>query len=91
VTLRDFVVAPDRQRSTAAALGAPVIEVDGRHAVCVTDPEVLGAAMRRAVDLVAGGRRRRRRNRAAGRWFRTEGQVLPDVVASHDEAIRVAV
>ena len=72
VTLRDRTVGPARQRSTAAALGAPVIEVDGGHAVCVTDPEVLGAAVRPGVDVVAGGRRDSRRTRT-GRWLRAMG------------------
>jgi pimeloyl-ACP methyl ester carboxylesterase len=69
VTQRDLLVGPDRQRSTAAALGAPVIEVAGGHAACVTDPEVLGAAVRQAVDVVARGRRARRRTRTGG-WLR---------------------
>jgi 3-oxoadipate enol-lactonase len=81
VTRRDLVVGPARQRSTAAALGAPVIEVDGGHAVCVTDPGVLGAAVRQAVDVVAGSRRGRRRTRT-GRWLRaisaTPSPVVPD-------------
>jgi hypothetical protein len=63
------MVGPARQRSTAAELRAPVIEVDGGHAVCVTDPDVLGVAVRQAVDVVAGGRRDRRRTRT-GRWLR---------------------
>jgi 3-oxoadipate enol-lactonase len=91
VTRRDVVVAPDRQRSTAAALGAPVIEVDGGHAVCVTDPEVLGVAMRQAVDAVATGRRDRRRTRVAGRWLRAVSPNSAPVVASDDELDRVAV
>jgi pimeloyl-ACP methyl ester carboxylesterase len=69
VTQGDRLVGPDRQRSTAAALGAPVVEVAGGHAVCVTDPEVLGAAVRQAVDVVARGRRARRRTRTGG-WLR---------------------
>jgi 3-oxoadipate enol-lactonase len=70
VTRRDVVVPPERQRATAAALGAPVIEIDGGHAVCLTDPEVLGAAVRQGVDLVAGGGRVRRRTRVTARWLR---------------------
>jgi pimeloyl-ACP methyl ester carboxylesterase len=82
VTLRDLVVGPARQRSTAAALDAQVIEVDGGHAVCVTDPEALGAAVRQGVDVVAGSRRDRRRTRT-GRWLRAisatpSSAVLPD-------------
>jgi pimeloyl-ACP methyl ester carboxylesterase len=81
VTRRDLVVGPNRQRSTAAALGAPVIEVDGGHAVCVTDPEVLGAAVRQAVDVLTGSRRGRRRTRT-GRWLRaisaTPSPAVPD-------------
>jgi hypothetical protein len=46
-----------------------VVEVAGGHAVCVTDPEVLGAAVRQAVDVVARGRRARRRTRTGG-WLR---------------------
>src|SRR5262245_7715561 len=69
VTQRDLLVGPDRQRSTAVALGAPVIEVAGGHAVCVTDPEVLGAAVRQAVDVVARSSRARRRTRTGG-WLR---------------------
>lgn len=91
VTRRDLVVTPDRQRSTAAALGARVIEVDGRHVVCVTDPEVLGAAMRQAIDIVASGRRGRRRIRAAGRWLRAVGSGPAPVVAPDDDLGGVAV
>jgi pimeloyl-ACP methyl ester carboxylesterase len=90
VTLRDLTVGPARQRSTAAALGAPVIEVDGGHAVCVTDPEVLGAAVRLAVDVVAGGRRDRRRTRT-GRWLRAIGATpsagVPPDRGLHDVAV----
>jgi pimeloyl-ACP methyl ester carboxylesterase len=91
VTLRDLVVGPDRQRSTAAALGAPVIEVDGGHAVCVTDPEVLGGAVRRAVDVVASGRRGRRRSRATARWLRAASPAPSLEIASDDELGGVAV
>ena len=55
VTRRDRAVGPDKQRATAAALGGPVVEVDGGHAVCVTDPEALGVAIAHAVDLVVAG------------------------------------
>jgi hypothetical protein len=65
--------------------------VDGGHAVCVTDPEVLGAAVRQAVDLVVGARRQRRLVRATVRRLRAEGPVLPIEVASDDGAICVAV
>jgi 3-oxoadipate enol-lactonase len=81
VTRHDVVVPPHRQRAIAAALGAPVIEVDGGHAVCVTDPEVLGAAVRQGVDVVAGSRRDSRRTRT-GRWLRaisaTPSPAVPD-------------
>ena len=89
VTLRDRTVGPARQRSTAAALGAPVIEVDGGHAVCVTDPEVLGAAVRQGVDVVAGGRRDRRRTRT-GRWLRAIGATPPPSVTPADLVDRMA-
>ena len=69
VTLRDLAVRPDAQRSTAAALDASVIGVDGGHAMCVTDPETLGAGVREAVDLVAGARRVRWLARATDRRF----------------------
>jgi pimeloyl-ACP methyl ester carboxylesterase len=60
VTCRDGAVGPDKQRATAAALGGAVVEVDAGHAACVTDPEVLGDAVGRAVDLVVAARRTRR-------------------------------
>ncbi len=86
VTLRDRAVGPDRQRATAGALGTPVIEVDGGHAVCVTEPEVLGAAMRQAVDVVVRGRRDRDRRRSrAGRWLRAVSSAPSPVGASDDE------
>jgi pimeloyl-ACP methyl ester carboxylesterase len=89
VTLRDLTVGPARQRSTAAALGAPVIEVDGGHAVCVTDPEVLGAAVRQGVDVVAG-RRDSRRTRT-GRWLRAiaaaPSPAVPPDHGLHDVAV----
>jgi hypothetical protein len=69
VTLRDLAVRPDTQRSTAAALGASVVGVDGGHAMCVTDPGALGAGVREAVDLVAGARRVRWLARATDRRF----------------------
>jgi 3-oxoadipate enol-lactonase len=90
VTRRDLVVGPDRQRATAAALGARVVEVDGGHAVCVTEPEVLGAAMRQAVDVVVGGRRDRRRPRS-GRWLRAVSSAPSPVATSDDELGGVAV
>jgi 3-oxoadipate enol-lactonase len=61
VTCRDGAVGPDKQRATAAALGGAVVEVDGGHAACVTDPEALGAAVGHAVDHVVASRRRRAR------------------------------
>jgi pimeloyl-ACP methyl ester carboxylesterase len=88
VTLRDLTVGPARQRSTAAALGAPAIEVDGGHAVCVTDPEVLGAAVRQGVDVVAGGRRDRRRTRT-GRWLRAIGATPSAGVPPADQMDRM--
>jgi 3-oxoadipate enol-lactonase len=88
VTLRDITVGPARQRSTAAALGAPVIEVDGGHAVCVADPEVLGAAVRQGVDVVAGGRRDRRRTRT-GRWLRAIGATPSPAVPPADPLDRM--
>jgi len=78
VTGRDRAVGPDKQRATAEGLGGAVIEVDGGHAMCATEPEVLGAAVGRAVALVAGtddelaARRHRWLVRAADRWRRAE-------------------
>jgi hypothetical protein len=89
VTLRDLTVGPARQRSTAAALGAPVIEVDGGHTACLTDPEVLGAGVRQGVDVVAGGRRDRRRTRT-GRWLRAIGATPSAGVPPADRMARVA-
>jgi pimeloyl-ACP methyl ester carboxylesterase len=89
VTQRDLVVGPDRQRSTAAALGAPVIEVDGGHGLCVSDPEVLGAAVRQAVDAVARGRRARRRTRTGG-WLRPIGAAPSPTVSRADGVGRMA-
>jgi 3-oxoadipate enol-lactonase len=90
VTLRDLTVGPARQRSTAAALGAPVIELDGGHAVCVTDSEGLGAAVRQGVDVVVGGRRERRRTRT-GRWLRAiaaaPSPAVPPEHGLHDVAV----
>jgi pimeloyl-ACP methyl ester carboxylesterase len=88
VTLRDLTVGPARQRSTAAALGAPVIEVDGGHAVCVTDPEALGAAVRQGVDIVAGRRRDRRRTRT-GRWLRAIGATPSPTAGPMDRIDRI--
>jgi 3-oxoadipate enol-lactonase len=102
VTCRDRAVGPDKQRSTATALGGAVIEVDGGHAVCVTDPEVLGAAVCRAVDLVVsargahGVRRERWLVRAADRWRRADEAIAPaDAAAAGsveaDDTLEVAV
>jgi 3-oxoadipate enol-lactonase len=88
VTLHDVVVPPDRQRATAAALGAPVIAVDGGHAVCLTDPEALGTAMRQAVDVVAGGPRKRRSRTVA--WLRVIGTAPSPAVPSGDGAHSMA-
>jgi pimeloyl-ACP methyl ester carboxylesterase len=90
VTLCDRVVAPDQQRSTAAALGAPIIELEGGHAVCVTDPDALGAAVRQAVDLVAGARPHRRRIRGTVRRLRAVSSAPSPTVGS-DGAVGVAV
>jgi 3-oxoadipate enol-lactonase len=89
VTRRDLMVSAARQRSTAAALGAPVIEVDGGHAACVTDPEVLGAAVRQAVDVVAGRRRERRRTRT-GRWLRAISAMPSPAASREDDVDRMA-
>ncbi len=67
VTTRDRAVPPDNQLATAVALDGWVIELDAGHTVCVTDPEAMGAAVRQAVDLVAG----RRWFGRAERWLRT--------------------
>ncbi len=91
VTLRDLAVGPDRQRATAAALGAPVIEVDGGHAVCLTDPEVLGGAVRQAVDVATNDRPGRRVLRATVRRVRAGSPVLPHLVTSNDDAVGLAV
>jgi 3-oxoadipate enol-lactonase len=86
VTQHDLVVGPARQRSTAAALGAQVVEVDAGHAVCVTNPEALGRAVRQGVDVVAGGRRIRRRTRT-GRWLRAIS-AAPSPVVPPDDGLR---
>jgi 3-oxoadipate enol-lactonase len=86
VTLRDLTVRPARQRTTATALSAPVIEVDGGHAVCVTDPEALGAAVRQGVDVVAGRRRDRRRTRT-GRWLRAIGATPSPTIPAADRMV----
>jgi 3-oxoadipate enol-lactonase len=89
VTRRDRAVGPDKQRATAAELDGAVVEVDGGHAVCVTDPEALGAAVGRAVDLVVASRRARRDRwlvRAADRWRRAD-----DVSGERADALDVAV
>jgi 3-oxoadipate enol-lactonase len=52
ITMRDRSVPPDKQRETAAALGATVVEVDAGHTACVTDPEELGAGVRDAVERI---------------------------------------
>jgi pimeloyl-ACP methyl ester carboxylesterase len=80
VTCRDRAVGPDKQRATAAALGGAVVEVEGGHAMCATDPEVLGAAVGRAVDLVVaarGARRERWLVRAVVRRRRAEEVIAP--------------
>jgi 3-oxoadipate enol-lactonase len=74
VTLHDRAVPPRRQRLTAAALGATTIDVEGGHAVCATRPDLFAAAMRQAVDAVAG-RGERRFGRASRRLARGTRQV----------------
>jgi pimeloyl-ACP methyl ester carboxylesterase len=81
VTSRDRMVRADKQRATAAALDAPVIELDAGHGVCATAPDTLGAAVRQAVDLVAAapGPRGRRLARVAERWLRGAPDELPSL------------
>jgi pimeloyl-ACP methyl ester carboxylesterase len=84
VTCRDRAVGPDKQRATAAALGGAVVEVDGGHAACATDPEGLGAAVARAVDLVVRARRARRDRwlvRTVDRWRRPDEAIVPPAAA----------
>ena len=89
VTLRDLAVAPDRQRSTAAALGAAVVEVDAGHAVCVTDPELLGAAVREAVDHVVATRHHRRFTRGTNRPWHAETSASPPEIPSDAEPLDI--
>jgi len=98
VTRRDRAVGPDKQRATAAALDGAVIEIDGGHAVCVTDPEGLGAGVGRAVDLVVaarGARRDRWLVRAVDRWRRadeaTEAVAADEGSGEPADALEVAV
>jgi pimeloyl-ACP methyl ester carboxylesterase len=98
VTCRDRAVGPDKQRATAAALDGAVVEVDGGHAMCATDPEVLGDAVGRAVDLVVAApdaRRDRWLVRAVDRWRRADEAIAPAAAAmGSDEpadALEVAV
>jgi 3-oxoadipate enol-lactonase len=91
VTCRDRAVRPAKQRSTAAALGGAIVEIDGGHAVCATDPDVLGAAVGQAVDLVVGERRQRWLARATDRWFRVEPPDRPAVLEPDDEPLGVAI
>jgi pimeloyl-ACP methyl ester carboxylesterase len=79
VTLRDRAVPAAKQRATAMALDGHVVELDGGHGVCATEPEALGAALRGAVDLVDEARRRRRHLRlASARWTtRRDGRRRP--------------
>jgi pimeloyl-ACP methyl ester carboxylesterase len=65
VTGRDGLVPVHRQRKLAAALGAPVVEVDGNHFVAHRDPAALAAAIVEAVGLLPRPRRRPRRPKAA--------------------------
>jgi hypothetical protein len=58
------------------------------HAVCVTDPKVLGAAVRQGVDVVAGGRRDRKRTRT-GRWLRAIGATPSPGVPPADQMDRM--
>jgi hypothetical protein len=75
------MVRPDKQRATATALDASVIELDAGHGVCATAPDILGAAVRQAVDLVADapGSRGRRLARVAERWLRSAPVELPNL------------
>jgi 3-oxoadipate enol-lactonase len=88
VTCGDRAVGPDKQRATAAALGGAVVEVEGGHAMCATDPEVLGAAVGRAVDLVVaarGARRERWLVRAVVRRRRADEAIAPAPAAAAEE------
>jgi pimeloyl-ACP methyl ester carboxylesterase len=76
VTLRDLAVRPHRQRSTAAMLGGSVIELDGGHAVCASEPELLGAAVGQAVDVVVRATRGRRFARVTDRGFRVDDEAV---------------
>jgi pimeloyl-ACP methyl ester carboxylesterase len=90
VTRRDLAVGPDKQRATAAALAGAVVEVDGGHAVCATDPELLGAAVGRAVDLVVAARgaaRDRWLVRAVDRWRRADADEAIAPAAPLDVAV----
>jgi 3-oxoadipate enol-lactonase len=98
VTCRDRAVGPDKQRATAAALGGAVVEVEGGHAMCTTDPEVLGAAVGRAVDFVVatrGPRRERWLVRAVVRRRRAEEATAPAAAGEETgapaDALEVAV
>jgi len=71
VTTRDRAVRPAKQRATAAALGASEIELDAGHLVCVTNPDVFGAAISEAVGVIAEARRGRWFGRATERWLRS--------------------
>jgi fermentation-respiration switch protein FrsA (DUF1100 family) len=53
VTVHDGLVPVRRQRKLAAALGAPVVEVDGNHFVAHRAPEALATAVLDAIDLLS--------------------------------------
>jgi 3-oxoadipate enol-lactonase len=54
VTTRDSLVPPERQRALAAALRAPVFELDGDHIVVAVRPDELAEVTLRAIAAVAG-------------------------------------
>lgn len=90
VTVRDRAVAPDKQRATAAAMAAPVIEVDGGHAICTSDPDALGAAVRKAVDLLADRRRHRWFALGGGRRLAIDRGAAPAAGQPEDELLGAA-
>lgn len=53
LTTADRLVAPRKQRALAAALGAPLFELEGDHDAPVTDGPDFATVMRAAVDWVA--------------------------------------
>lgn len=77
VTSQDRMVRPQKQRATARALGASVIELPAGHGVCATAPELLGDAVRQAVDSLAVGPRAR-----MVRWLRGNELRHPEAIAA---------